>query len=1309
MTGQGRPQYGLPPALRWRRARSISAALVVCAGLALVPSSARAAELDVRLRIAWGGGEPTAWDGAIQLSAGTISEVVPLGFEADGPGSMQLVDGTGIRIHPRTPRSYDGCDLRIKAPADASLLIELSPGGGESMPVELPLAQAPAGVAEFPLDQRQNRLLVQRSPGDALRVTLPRDHLVFEPGEKLELTIEPNPADVAPGAAYLLAAALLVGRSEEQLWNHDQEIKIDASGRAAPVSLTVPLPPDEGVYDLRLALYPKRLTTTIVRGKPLLSRKVQLVVVAPVKTLNHQPPAWKSVLEFDPATPKWWERMTRLPSSLRLPTLPAQPVGSGPPRTRQHLGRTWVELAPAAWQAYPLSVVSPGQPHVLEIEYPSDLEQTLGISIIQPNAAGQVGPIGLDSGFDVPPPAAGHEPAVKRHRLTFWPNTREPVVLVVNRHDKRPAVFGKLNLLAGPLELPQLNVQPTRLPARTLAAYFDKPLVTENFSAAEAKDPVTGRCLDDWQTFYDGGRRMIETLQHAGYNAAVLTVACDGSAIYPSQLLQPTPKYDTGQFFESGQDPIRKDVLELYFRLCDRSGIQLVPAVQFAAPLPELEALRLAGGEQAAGLEPIGPDGRTWLARNGARRGLGVYYNAIDDRVQEAMIAVVAELAGRYGHHPSFGGIAVQLSGESYSLLPDETGSYDNATLSAFAQQAAVTLPEAGRDPFVQRAAFLHGEGEEAWLNWRVSRVSALYSRMRQEVARQRGSAKLYLATGELLGGRQVQLALRPTLPARTDPALILRMMGLDLPQLASEGIVVPRPQRIVPAPIAAHDLHEHWNRDEGLSDLFRQDSRAAGLHFLEPAPLRLPEFDAASPFGADKTHTWFVAQIPPAGPAYRQRFAESLAALDAPAMFDGGWLLPLGQEEELAPLAKVYRRLPADAFSTVAPSADAEQAPAVVVRRLQRGGKTYFYAVSTAPWPAHVSIDFDSTEPLQILPYADERTAETNRTGQRTTWSVQLEPFDMVGGEIGTEQVTLAGYRITPPAETADYLRDQIRTVRLRANALRSPTPANALANPSFETAGEPQTIPSWVHARGPGIKVELQRSGGYRSPGALHVVSQAMGARPAPVVWIRSEPFPAPTSGRLSLFAWIRTADATRQPMLRLAVEGKLDGRVKYWKANVGASENGQPINPLSTEWGSFRFPVTDLPQAGLTDLRIGFDLMGEGEIWIDQVQVFDLWFEENERDELLKSIATANVQTTGGQLFESQQFLGSYWPSFLRRHIEIPEMHAPGGRPGDEGVTGNTAGETAAAPAEKSPPRPPSMVEKVRNWLPRSLQWR
>ncbi len=52
-----------------------------------------------------------------------------------------------------------------------------------------------------------------------------------------------------------------------------------------------------------------------------------------------------------------------------------------------------------------------------------------------------------------------------------------------------------------------------------------------------------------------------------------MTVLADGSTIYPSRLLEPTPRYDTGVYFASGQDPYRKDVLELLFRLFDREGL----------------------------------------------------------------------------------------------------------------------------------------------------------------------------------------------------------------------------------------------------------------------------------------------------------------------------------------------------------------------------------------------------------------------------------------------------------------------------------------------------------------------------------------------------------------------------------------------------------------------------------------------------------------------------------------------------------------------------------------------------------------
>ena len=57
-------------------------------------------------------------------------------------------------------------------------------------------------------------------------------------------------------------------------------------------------------------------------------------------------------------------------------------------------------------------------------------------------------------------------------------------------------------------------------------------------------------------TFASAGVRLIETLQHAGYNAVVLTAACEGSAIYPSRLLEPTPKSAGGGDRRPGSCPI---------------------------------------------------------------------------------------------------------------------------------------------------------------------------------------------------------------------------------------------------------------------------------------------------------------------------------------------------------------------------------------------------------------------------------------------------------------------------------------------------------------------------------------------------------------------------------------------------------------------------------------------------------------------------------------------------------------------------------------------------------------------------------
>ncbi|MCU0873879.1 MAG: hypothetical protein MUE50_16200, partial [Pirellulaceae bacterium] len=163
------------------------------------------------------------------------------------------------------------------------------------------------------------------------------------------------------------------------------------------------------------------------------------------------------------------------------------------------------------------------------------------------------------------------------------------------------------------------------------------------------------------------------------------------------------------------------------------------------------------------------------------------------------------------------------------------------------------------------------------------------------------------------------------------------------------------------------------------------------------------------------------------------------------------------------------------------------------------------------------------------------------------------------------------------------------------------------------------------------------------------------------SPVAWVRSNSFPAPATGRLSVWVWLRIDEPAKQPPLQLAVEGRLDGQPYYRPARVGASDDrlGEPPPPLATTWAPYLVRIDDLPARGLTDLRVAIDLMGPGEVWIDDVQVFDLWFDKNERNELLKKIALASFYLGQGEVVECDQVLRGYWPEFLRRYVPIDEI--------------------------------------------------
>lgn len=1268
--------------------------------------AAHAAEPSLRLRMEWGGGREETWRGKASVTAGALAQPTPLGIEADEPGSMWIVDGA-LQIEPRSARSYDGVDFTVEAPLTSALRINLS-GGAEATDtnLEIPLAQ----LAQEPFSQVINpqggRLLIRRVPGDRLRVKLARDSVVYSVGEVAEVEVQPHLLGAGAGGKVLLVAQLFPARtSRDPVWSAERELPLSADGSAIePAILAVKLPEVEGVYDLHVAVHRRALQNRLGWKQTVETRKVQFVALAKERpappTAATLPAVGETLFEMDPASPPWWEKLSGMPL---IPGLRRGPLGNGDAKIWQHALGPLIQLGPGgrepnvSWEAFPLPVARPGQPHIVEVEYPTDVAQTMGISVVEPNVAGRMTPIGLDTGIYVPEEAVSREPRLARHRVVFWPRTKTPLLLVTNQRDGSHAAIGKVRVI-GPKasvvsSLGRDAARPTFLPRafptdaprgdRLLAGYYDRPLFPENFSANEAFDDWSGRGLDDWVTFYEGATRLVEYLQYVGYNGLVITVLADGSTIYPSRLLEPTPRYDTGAYFVSGQDPYRKDILELLFRLFDREGMQLVPALQFSAPLPALEAVKRDPAPESAGITPIGLEGKPWLATHDARKGLGPYYNPLHIRVQDEMLAVVRELCDRYQQHPSFSALSVQLAADGYAQLPGADWSYDEHTVSRFVREKG--LQQLVAEDHATRVQLIASEYRGPWLEWRAQALHQLHRRMHAELAQVKDHpVRLYLAGAHLFERPDIQQALRPSLRSRANAEGVLLSLGID-PRLyqAGDEVVLLRPQWLEPLnALTEQGVELELNQSVDLDRALRARSAGAALFFHEPQQLRLASFDAKSPFKG--AQTLLVGQPSPAGATNRQRFVHAVATLDAAALVDGGWLMPLGQEDSLVDLVAAYRELPDAPFETIANV----QQP-VTIRRYASDEGTYVYFTNDSPWQARVSVEIDAPNGCTFDRFGKTRRLPPPATGgTRKSWVVDLEPYELLAGKFAGADVALHHPQVSMVQDVDNELYLRIRDLGERVAALQQPQGRKLLDNAGFELPPDIENpLPGWELREQAGATADFvseQKKSGEQS---LRLVSTQGAAS------LVSAPFVPLRSGHLAVLAWLRVESPQQQPPLRLAVSGRWKGQEYYRYAPIGAGT----AQSLGAQWTQFLFEVRDLPTEQLTDLQVRFDLTGPGEVWIDDVELRE--FDEQEIREMKKLITVASYTLESRQIGDCLRLLESYWPRFLVANVPL----TPGAVAARPRYVPKHA-ETLTPTEEEAKP---GLMERVRRAMPSILR--
>ena len=153
-------------------------------------------------------------------------------------------------------------------------------------------------------------------------------------------------------------------------------------------------------------------------------------------------------------------------------------------------------------------------------------------------------------------------------------------------------------------------------------------------------------------------------------------------------------------------------------------------------------------------------------------------------------------------------------------------------------------------------------------------------------------------------------------------------------------------------------------------------------------------------------------------------------------------------------------------------------------------------------------------------------------------------------------------------------------------------------------------------------------------------------------PQATLTSRNFQAPRTGRLEVSVWLRTDDADRPPPMRIAIEALHDGGPYYRPAAVGRGKIG-------TEWTQLTTQFDDLPLDQLSDMHVRFDLMGAGDVWLDDVQLYPLHFTQDERVELFKIDMLARSKLQQRQVADCLRVLEGYWPQFLINQVTLTEQ--------------------------------------------------
>ena len=1207
---------------------------------------------DLKLRFAWGGGIPQKWQGRVTIENGSFTGSRALAITTDAPSTVIRRDSE-LKINHRISTSYGGVDSAIDIAGETSVRVELQSESGETFERSWTIDQLREGVNE-PIDQQQNRISISRTPGDKIRVRIQRPHLVFEPGEHWQFETALQQCGFAN---QKLSTRFYWKQPNVELPIADAptEFETDASGSTAPQSAAITVPNQEGVHNLWIEADPasaKPAFGQFRKPKPL-ARCVQIVVISSSKPTTDPSREWAP---FQTLTPQqlrgnfrngWPVPKLRVPGEpVRKGKLEIVNVGDTDSQSALEMGSRASLTIPIQLPKQQQNGSASKQPVRVTIRYRSIPGTRIGMNYL---SSSQQVLHGMDSGVSVPVSGIGRDAAESwlTHTIVLWPEDN-PGYLFVSNDSEAAAQIGEIKFEAGPERLPDaLPVFAKSNPSRRQRmAFLESPDFGGLFQAQRIADAQSGQALDDWKTFYDSVDRLTQHLKANAYGGAFVTVAADGSSIFPSGGLASGPRFDSGAFASTGCDPVQKDVVELMLRMFDREGLKLVPVLALNSTLEQLESLReseqmsfdlVSSQRQLVDFE---------------QRMLPIY-NPLDRTLQGICSAAIRGMESRYRNHRSFAGLALVCRPDCCTLLPGSRHGFDDVTLQRFLQSQNIDAAE-----FDTSSLLIENQEDparQAWLAWRSQQMTQWYSDM-AEAFRADRNRSLYLLPVDIYRRQEFVSSMSPSLQRSGDFSGIMQEFGLDFAaDPETNGITLLAPQQVAPGFSLARNRTSLNIRQSRSAQQFISEA-TAGVLFAHRGNWRSVEPGINASGLEDVTRKQLFS---PAGDSNRRRYIEAIRKFDCRIFVESGRSLPVGGEHELESLVGIVRELPAQRFEDIG---DSTVGP-VCMRQLSVDGKHYFYAINDSPWPVEVNAWLGARQNPQTLQASSNANAIAaplktlagkevllEKLEGRTRMQIFLEPWSIYAVAAETNSTynpyAVASFDVTLPEGIDSQLRKRLHQLKSKLARAKTAVPMAQLLNGSFESFVDPERS-GWEFGNHEEANFNLD-STEFRD-GRISLSIQTEG-RP---VWIRSNTLEMPETGRLSVSAWLRTADPDGQAQPRISLEGTSDGSSFYRFGSVGV-DNGQGTRSLDGQWRRYVVHFDDLPE-DLKEVRVGFDLMAKGQVSVDQVEVYDRWFDENDSVAMTQLLASAGSQLQNENSIDgARRVLESYWVRFLDQYI-------------------------------------------------------